>query len=63
MCLKLFPKSCLSVHLISPVYQLHLCYFGVDSNALSLISCICRHGCDAMAIANEIESENEDLDL
>ena len=32
-------------------------YFGVDSNALSLVSCICRHGCDAMAIEYEIESE------
>ena len=24
-------------------------YFGVDSNALSLVSCIFRHGCDVMA--------------
>ena len=33
------------------------CYFGVDSNALSLVSCICRHGCDAMAIEYEIDSK------
>ena len=39
------------------------CYFGVDSNVLSLVSCICRHGCDAMVIEYKIESKNGDLDL
>ena len=48
------------MHLISPVYQLHL--FGVNSNALSLVSCIRRHGRDAI-IECEIVSDNEDLDL
>ena len=42
---------------------IYYCYSGVDSNALSLVSCICRHGCDAMTIEYEIETENEDLDL
>ena len=36
-------------------------YFVFDSNALFLVSCVCRHGCGAMLIENE--SENEDLDL
>ena len=27
----------------------------------SLVSCICRYGCDAMAIEYEIETENEGL--
>ena len=56
----------LRVTLISSVSQLHLfyyCYFGVDSNALSLVRCTCRHGCDAMAIEYENESKNEDQDL
>ena len=42
---------------------IYYCYCGVNSNAFSLVSCICRHGCDGMAIEYEIESENEDLDL
>ena len=33
--------------------------FGADSNALSLVSCIWRHGCDTIVI----ESKIEDLDL
>ena len=33
------------------------CYFGADSNALSLVSSICRHDSDAMAIEYEIESK------
>ena len=39
------------------------CYFGVDSNALSLVSCICRHGCDAMAIEYEIDSKRRSRPL
>ena len=42
---------------------IYYCYFGVDSNAFSRVSCISRHGCDAMAIEYEIETENEGLDL
>ena len=44
------------MHLISPVYQLHLLLL-----LWALVSCICIHGCDVIAIENE--SENEDLDL
>ena len=36
-------------------------YFGVDSNALSLVVHCIKHGWDAMAIENE--SKNEDLYL
>ena len=48
-----FDFSCLS--------NAFIYYFGVDSKALFLVSCICRHGCHPMSIENE--SKNEDLDL
>ena len=61
MCLKRFPKS---LHICAFDFScltlstaFFYCYFGADSNALSLVSFICRHDCDAMAIEYEIESK------